>query len=330
MGIKALIEHKLDTLSETGDDKLFEQVGSICIQEIIKQQKIVFPHSGNPYGGDGGVDGFILDMEFKNPRIAYSTRKDWKRKLNHDAGHENAENYDGMIFCSSREINQREIEKAEKEFSHSFGYHIRIIVKSQLVRLIENLPDCLNLLGIPTELNKLEIQYLAKRNQFGEKKDNLSHYVHRRIVNNSDESDTSSSETSILLSEYVKNPPNVTVMMSPAGYGKTGALEQVCNYILSNAEIYMFPPVYLPVSKYIAGSLHNMIDDIVGRSPDYELRDALLFIDGIDELPDEGLRNLINDLNSWRRNGSLKRKLFLAGRTNEFSSEALESLTTSY
>ena len=328
MGIKAIIEHKLDTLSETGDDKLFEQVGNICIQEIIKQQKIVFPHSGNPYGGDGGVDGFILNMEFKNPRIAYSTSKDWKRKLNHDAGHENAKNYDGMIFCSSREINQREIEKAEIEFSHSFGYPIRIIVKSQLVRLIENLSDCLNLLGIPTELNKLEIQYLAKHNQFGERRDMLSRYVQRRIVKKRDVSDTSSSESSILLSEYIKNPADVSVMISPAGYGKTGALEQVCNYILSNAEIYTIPPVYLPVSKYSSGSLHNMIDDIVGHSPDYELRDAILFIDGIDELPDEELRNLVNDLNSWKRNGSLKRKLFLAGRTNEFSSEALRPLGT--
>ncbi len=326
MSIKELISHRLDTLSDTGDDKLFEDVCQICIKQIISHKKAVFKHTGNVYGGDGGVDGFILNEDYSHFRIAYSTRSDWQKKLREDASHPNASNYNGLFFCSSREINQRDVEKEINRLEEEYGYSIRIISKSILIDLMEDLPECLNLLEIPAELNRLEIEHLAKHNQFNSVLEILSRYIPRRIVHNDEDVSLLYDDKSVLLSDYVKKLPTVTVMLSPAGYGKTGAFKQVCNHILMNPEEYSLPPVYLKIPKYNPGTLYNKITDIVGHSPDYELRDALLFIDGIDEISNEELKDLVDDLSSWTSNSSFTRKLFLAGRTNEFNFETLNPL----
>ena len=222
MTIQALIEHRLSGLNGTGDDKLFEEICTLCFKQMIENhRKTVFRHSGNPYGGDGGVDAFSLNENYSHFRLAFSTNTKWESKLQSEAGKKSAENYNGLFFFSNQEINQKKCEELIRKLRSKYGYPIRVLAKSQIVELIEDLPDCRSLLGIPAELNKLEIQHLAQNNQFGKKKETLCHYVPRSIIRIENDNPSSISSPSVVLSEYVMNPPPVTIMLSPAGYGKT-------------------------------------------------------------------------------------------------------------
>lgn len=326
MGIQTLIEYKLASLNETGDDKLFEKIGKLCLEhKLLNYKTVVVSHSGNPYGGDGGVDAFTLNENYSHYRLACSLNKNWKTKLTHELEHQYRSNYNGLIFFSNQEIKQAESEEIIQNLEKKYDYPIRIFAKSHLVEMIEDIPDCLILLGIPTEQNKLEIEHLAKFNQFGSDKDSICNFVPRRIKKLNDVSAKPSSE-SVLFSEYINELKNVTVLVSPAGKGKTCALKQICNHILMNSDKFSLPPIYLKVSDYIPGKLCEMIENITSKSPDYKLRDALLFIDGIDEISDIYLEALVRELCSWMGNKSFTRKIVIAGRTNEFSIEALKPL----
>ena len=324
--IERLVNTTLSNLSEQGEDKLFEEIGKLCAKRVVDHKDRVFSHSGNAYSGDGGVDSFIYNEDYSHFKIAYSIEKNWKRKLAHELKHEYMTNYNGLLFLSSIEIEQRDAEKTIKNLEEKLGIPIRILCKSHLAEMIQKIPECLKLMGIPSELNRIEIEYLASNNQFNNET-NLQYFIPRKIISTAQLS-KDSTEGATLLSEYVKDPPDVTVMISPAGYGKTGALKQTCNHILRNYEDYYLPPVYLKLTGYYPGALYNMITDVIGNSPDYELKDALLFIDGLDEISNDDLQKLVNDICSWRSNGSHIRKIFLSGRTNEFSDESLNPLGT--
>ena len=317
MGIKykGLILAALSILKvDAGDEAKFERLAIRCMQVAFKDITVL-PSSGISAGGDCGRDGiFFKSIDGEKGKIAVSTRKDWREKLKEEIK-KTKDSFRHIVFCSNQKIDNKEEDDFIKKNS---DYDIKIFGCSKLADIILNDFVAQGLLEIPRIKNELTVEQLRNFSQLKKEHEVIENYIPRNLLCDSEK------EPINILSLFRDCDLNtVTIIDSPAGHGKTGALKYAYYHLLFDEECYI-PPFFFPLDHYRDGDLRAKIEEIEKLLYEEKTVNYFLLIDGIDNLTSKTFHDLLHELDILLNTvQSCYRKVIMTGRTGEYEAKII-------
>lgn len=317
MFIKTLVEFKLNRLNNTnGGDKIMEKLAIPIAERVFPAAKI-YPASGSSYGGDGGFDGKIVFCDGEIGKLAASLRKDYAQKIEEEISRSPSTNK--VIYITNQQITQKNEESLKQKYSH---IQLTIISLDNLIKEIPEIPECLEILEIDKARDQLVLSYLSANNQFSKENTTLASYIPRFISEN----DSGDNNIRQSLFDYLCNPSQLTYIYAPAGHGKSCAIKHAINKALVSGEEDFIPPIYISPHSYTQNTLEAWVRTTIGTAYEHEIKDCLLCIDCLDEIPKSEIKNLIEGVRMWTNNQSFFRPIVFLGRTNQFDPSLLNEL----
>lgn len=315
---KNFIRYALSILNErnNGND-IFEIFCQKLIPVALDPEFL--PSSGTDAGGDGGIDGWSLLGESGKIKYAFSIDKKTKSKILSEIDKTDPEQYQEIRFFTNQPIKQKTKEDIYKEISDQ---GIIIYDLEDIIEYVQRHEELGQYIDLPRVQSSITIDYLKKHNQLRLIGDEISEYIPRTVkVWNT----TTKKLIEESLLDYCKNLPLFTILQSPAGYGKTCALQQLHQKILNKDFDTELPPVFITLADYTPGSLSSMINEGMRASGDYRCNDFLLLLDGYDEVKDTIRDSLIKEIAQLVNNTSDIRKVILTVRENTYDSTDFEN-----
>lgn len=308
---KILIQYSLEKLNQT---KNGETIFEILCNEIIskKLDSSFLPSTGLAAGGDGGIDGWGED-ENGLIKYAFSINQEWKQKIKHEIDKTKLEKYKTIVYFTNQSISQNNKEKISNDYK---GIILKIYDLENLVNFLLDDLTLGKVLDLSSKQNAITIDYLLAHNQFRDEISELLYSVPRKVYeikSNSLEND------SIPIIEYCQYLPVFTILEARAGYGKSVCLKSLHQHILYGEAGIMIPPVFIPLRDYTMGRLQSMIELGMSISGDYQVQDAILLLDGYDEVREDWRYNLLKEINQLVLLNSYIRKVILSVRENEYN-----------
>ncbi|MBM9591244.1 hypothetical protein JWG41_12345 [Leptospira sp. 201903075] len=310
MNIELLIRYSLETLNERKNgETLFESLCSEVIRKEIDSKYL--PATGLDSGGDGGIDGWS-EYEEGKIKYAFSINKQWKRKLKEEIEKTNLTRYTFLRFFTNQPIPQR---VKESKIYDNEKLRVEIYDLENLVKLINKNKELGSILDLPSIENAITIDYLQRYNQFNLTANEIATYIQRNVY------EINSKTREIInytLVEYSSNLPQFTILEARAGYGKTYSLQSLRQAILKRLSEINIPPVFVALRDYSVGNLMDMIETGMAASGAYQVKDALLLLDGFDEVSETDRSALLKEINQITIQSPYIRKVILSVRENTY------------
>ncbi|MBL0953575.1 MAG: hypothetical protein IBJ01_02280, partial [Leptospira sp.] len=312
MNIELLIRYALETLNDRRNGDTFFDI--LCSEVIRKKiDPDFYPATGLDAGGDGGIDGWSETQQGKI-KYAFSINKQWKKKLREEIENANRHKFKMLRFFTNQSIPER-IKKSESEAEKKIS--LEIFDLENLVEIINKNQELGSILDLPSLENAIRIDYLQKNYQSKISAKEIRTYLQRNIYEISSKNREISSKSII---EYSRNLPEFTILEARAGYGKTLCLISLHQAILNNNTEVKIPPVFVALRDYTIGKLKDMIETGMASGGDYQVKDALLFLDGFDEVSETDRPTLVKEINQITIQSPYIRKVILSVRENTYDS----------
>ena len=283
--LKAIIQESIENMSHGADSSApyeFEKVGRIMAEVAFGIN--AFRTSGGSAGGDGGEDGWFYDRRGCRYKIACSICN--KTNLNGKIRKEMAANQNGYVFfCTNQEISGKKRQKYWEIYPNIVFADINDIVSAteRDYRLKE-------ILGIPVYESLFYLDELRTRHQFIGSENRIAGYIERKVIVKGDDN----KEMVVPFIEWAKDKKaRLKLLEAPAGYGKTCLMEQLYMNVL-NDDSLLLPPIYYDLKNF--DGIDKLIDRIVGRRDGFEKYNFFFLFDGLDEIPYDVARQLIQQI----------------------------------
>ncbi|MCZ8345793.1 MAG: hypothetical protein O9346_05190 [Leptospiraceae bacterium] len=311
MVIDSILRYTLAGLNNlNGGYKIFENLCSDLVKKCIDEKFL--RSSGSDSGGDGGVDGWSKD-KVGYIKYAFSIDRKYSQKLKTEILKMKDSKYYKLVYITNQEIKSR---NKERIYKINNIITLELFDLDDLVEFIKENPVLNRIIDLPSVLNEITIEYLKTKKHVSEFTNNLHYSIPRKVYELNPNFDDLKS---LSLIEYCKNLPTFTILESRAGYGKTICLKTLHQDILKGEVEVNIPPVFIPLKNYSIGSLNAMIDKGMFASGDYQVQDAILLLDGYDEVREDWRYNLLKEINQLVLLNSYIRKVILSVRENEYN-----------
>lgn len=276
------IKNALSSLNkERGGDRNFETLCEKLISRCIDPNFI--PSSGSDSGGDGGIDGWSVFGE--NNAIKYAFSIDQKTKEKILAEITNC-TYNNIRFFSNQEISQKIQEDVKNKFSEK---NICFYDKNAIAELIERNEDFGKYIGLKDKQHELDIAYIKGHRQFILQKDTI--LLPRSVCYRNRNGDIQTE----LLSKYVEDSENFTILHAQAGFGKTESLKYIYENILNGNIKGACPPIFISLSNYTG----NNFSELLNNAQNISIKDCILLLDGFDEMVYSCRESFIKELKAF-------------------------------
>lgn len=128
------------------------------------------------------------------------------------------------------------------------------------------------------------------------------------------------------------NDCKIKILEAPAGYGKTGLLEQLYMNILEDDNFQVPPLFILKRRKYEKKDIDGFMEKVsLDLSRYFHKYEAYFIIDGLDEMPEDSQACLFSDLNEILSiNGTYKTYVLISVRRNQFDKSIIGGLHNIY
>ena len=304
---KTLIAFALSLFNKSGNgDSKFEL---LCKKLIPLAIDPAFLHSsGLAAGGDGGLDGWSPLGATDKIKYGFSIRQDAITKIKSEIKKIPSNEFVAIRLFTNQHISEREKVKIYRE---NENLSITIYDSENLVEFISRHPELEQYTDLPKIQSGIAMDYARRHDPFIHQHAKIQRYLSRTYLLVGTES---GENVELSATALVKRTSSLTIMLSPAGYGKTCALEQIHQGILDESIDYDIPPVFVRLADYVQGTLSQMIDEAMHVSGDYQATNFLLLLDGYDEVAENERRSLNKEISRILRSTVYFRKVILTSR----------------
>ncbi len=288
-----------------GDDK-FE----IFCQKLIPLaiDKNFFPSSGLDAGGDGGLDGWSPLGDIDKIKYAFSINQEALTKIKSEIKKIPSAEFKAVRVFTNQPVDEKE---KVKIYNEAEGVAVTIYCRENLVEFVRQHPELGQFIELPKILSGITLDYARQHDLLSRRKSEIQNFLPRTFYS----IEAGSSEhKEMSATDLVQNDYSLIVVHSPAGFGKTCALEQLHQGILDGTVEFEIPPAFVRLADYVPGTLRQMIDEAMAASGDYQPTNFLLLLDGYDEVPEDDRRSLNKEISRIVRNTANFRKVIVTSR----------------